>query len=230
VLETVYRRTRAFPAGEQCDPHELFMFLLQSFDTTAKQMNELSGQFEFSLTSPLFESRVSTMARDGTLTREDAYSCVPIAIGDGHAPLTQGIDRFLNGDESLDRGEEFTVIRQFMKLPPVLVFQIERFRPTMFGIVKDARHVPMAMNIEIPGGDAIYGFELCAVVMHLGESIERGHYQAVYAQDGKWILADDDRVSVLDIRTVQKFLSDGELPKFGYKPAPYLLFYEMHMK
>jgi ubiquitin C-terminal hydrolase len=110
------------------------------------------------------------------------------------------------------------------------VFHIDRFRPTMFGIVKDARHVPMAMNIEIPGGTAVVGYELRAVLIHGGDSIERGHYQAVYVRRGQWILADDEQVSVLDVRAVTRFLNDGKLTEFGYKPAAYLLFYEMHMR
>lgn len=51
-------------------------------------------------------------------------------------------------------------------------------------------------------------YDLVAVVIHIGSSINRGHYISIVKSDGFWLLFDDD---IVDVSSIELFLYRGRL-------------------
>eukprot|EP00966_Prymnesium_polylepis_P283643 6553112-Prymnesium_polylepis.1 len=79
-------------------------------------------------------------------------------------------------------------------LPRVLALHLKRF----IALEKDDKHV--AFKETLVQGDG--SFDLCAVVVHAGATIECGHYYA-YVRDGqRWLKCNDQKVESVRWETV----------------------------
>lgn len=54
-------------------------------------------------------------------------------------------------------------------------------------------------------------YDLVAVVIHIGSTLNRGHYVSIVKSDGFWLLFDDD---VVDVSTVHVIKEENVNPKF----------------
>jgi uncharacterized UBP type Zn finger protein len=211
------------------------MFLITNFDETISKLNEMLGTNDFELFSSLFQVKVVTMIQcecGRTIPRKDEYACIPLrlALERSEVPFCERVLDFVNGSPA-QWGKYFChkqgiVMGQFSKLPKVLVFQFERFNPTLYGFTKDVRHVPLVLHLDVPGEDGIGSYDLRAVLIHVGPSIEAGHYITVYRNNPYWFLADDESVRLLNLEAVERFISSGSVGTWLPTPAAYLLFYE----
>ena len=56
-------------------------------------------------------------------------------------------------------------------------------------------------------------YDLVAVVIHIGSSLNRGHYISIVKSDGFWLLFDDDIVDV-SIMTIRNYKVHSTTEKF----------------
>ena len=99
-----------------------------------------------------------------------------------------------NCSESSVSHKSFTLI----ELPEVLLFHLKRFRSTQNSVKKIVNFFEFPLtNLQFHG----QLYNLAAVVNHLG-SVSSGHYNASICSDDQWFLCDDDKVSMIDSRSV----------------------------
>ena len=81
------------------------------------------------------------------------------------------------------------------------MFHLKRFRSTPNSVKKitSSFEFPLA-NLQFHG----QSYNLAAVVNHHG-SVSSGHYTASICCDDQWFLCDDDKVSMIDTRSVVSF-------------------------
>ncbi|KAL5012516.1 hypothetical protein ScPMuIL_011067 [Solemya velum] len=101
--------------------------------------------------------------------------------------------------------------------------QLNRFTKLSFRVV-----FPLELRLFNTSDDACNPdrmYDLVAVVIHIGSSINRGHYISIVKSDGFWLLFDDDIVDKIDASTIEDFYG---LPSDHQKNSEtgYILFYQ----
>ena len=94
-------------------------------------------------------------------------------------------------------------------LPSLLVIQLRRFTPSLYGYQKNQATVDLQDGFLMINGTQ---FQLTGVVNHIG-SMDSGHYTASIRVNNRWKCCNDQRVK-----------DDGALRRKS--SAPYILFYE----
>ena len=129
-------------------------------------------------------------------------------------------------------------VTEFTKLPENLVIKLNRTRfannkaTKVETIVRYAETIFPRIKFDNEDGYKIGQYELSAVVMHEGHTIENGHYTIYRQQDGRWFWLDDGRceeVAWSEVHDLAKFENEtpNEEPKcvghsamMLYKKAP----------
>lgn len=92
-----------------------------------------------------------------------------------------------------DNGET----RRFYNKPSELIFQINR-NASLYGKLNDDINVPEHFTLPdrtvLPRGGGGGNFELDAIIVHEGRSMNSGHYVAYLLINGQWWLCDDSHV------------------------------------
>ena len=75
------------------------------------------------------------------------------------------------------------------------------------------------------------GFDLFAIVVHLGSQLSRGHYVAIVYSHGRWLLFDDDVVNVIGEEDIAHYfgLTQSQQGQQSSETA-YILFYQQRIK
>jgi uncharacterized UBP type Zn finger protein len=232
-LSAVSEVTSDFPAGYECDAHEFLLFLFTSFDKTIARLNDMLGSSAIPQFSTLFQSEVATLIQCGcgqTKTHSLPFLCIPIGVHD--LSIKSSIKSFLEARVALGSNDlchpnlHPTILRQFTKLPTILVFHVDRFRVTDFGFKKEFRHVPLDSILRMRDSEHDITYSMKAVVIHIGHSIEAGHYITIYKSGEEWVLADDESAGLISDRAMSEFLSFGRISGGYISPTAYLIFYE----
>ncbi|CAC5362373.1 ubiquitin carboxyl-terminal hydrolase 46-like isoform X1 [Mytilus galloprovincialis] len=118
------------------------------------------------------------------------------------------------------------------KLPQILALHLKRFKymEQMNRFTKLSYRVvfPLELRLFNTSDDAFNPdrmYDLVAVVIHIGSSLNRGHYISIVKSDGFWLLFDDDIVDKIDPSTIEDFYG---LPSDLQKNSEtgYILFYQ----
>ena len=101
--------------------------------------------------------------------------------------------------------------------PPVLVVQLQRFQFRSLNSSKITKQISYPMTLDIthytdaPSCDA-NKYTLTALINHVGETVNFGHYVCAVAHNGNWFFYNDSQVRSIRVDTVLRMV-------------PYLLFY-----
>lgn len=243
-LKSIYENYDEFFPNEQSDAHEFFLCTFSSFDETIQQLNELLGKVEIASFASLFEATVINFIQcecGKSISSTDKYLTIPLHAS--YTSMEDAIENFLYIDQkvaselSCHKNLKSTSCRQFASLPKILTFVFNRFQvqsnsKRFFSrndknstYVKNANCISLLKKLNLRGEKEIK-YHLKSVVFHLGKSIQKGHYVAVYRSNKHWILADDDSARTLGSSETKEFIQFGHIRTFYSSPAAYMLFYE----
>jgi ubiquitin C-terminal hydrolase len=238
----VRRQTDQFTSGEHHDCHELLIFLIDSFDQSVAKLNQKYGESTFPKFSPLFECKRQVSFEGSSChhkeTRREADSSFYLALEERSDDDFQTcIDKLcnpevLNGAERWrceQCNEDVDAIRSvaYDELPPICAIQLQRFKYVQRweSVVKVCAYIEIPMTVTLRRADEGLEYELKTIVVHIGKGIEKGHYVALLRMNERWILADDDRLSLMS-GTGFRTYTGGRKSTAHDRPVPYVLFYE----
>jgi ubiquitin C-terminal hydrolase len=238
-LDAVSSASPPFIFGQQHDSHELYILLMDSFDSTIATLNST-----YNLTLPQFTTLVTCHSTTycqclmcgSTSTLEEDFINFYLSIEKRQSLVSRLRDsqmpEFLCGlNKRLCRKcgipQEMKINTEYVRLPPVAVFQLQRF--VLDPITKKTRKLHDC--IPFPSVLTIHQtkYELRSVVVHIGAVLTSGHFVAILRISEKWILASDMKLSVLDNDQVEEFFAVGE-GRDTCSTTAYVLFYEMSEK
>lgn len=234
-LQSVVKQVPDFKIGIQHDSHEFFVYLLSSFDDTITQINN-QYKTSFHPFSDLFIYHSITTQQClmcGYLSKtEEDFNCFYLSIKERNSlnyRLKQSQQpEYLQGEgkrfcNKCKIKQEMKIQCKYTKIPPVVVFQLQRFEfnRSTGKMTKLHQHIPFPSAIDLNSKH----YKLKSVVVHIGSSLSSGHFIAVLFIHEKWILASDSSLSILDNHQVEEFFAVGE-GKGPTSPSAYLLFYE----
>lgn len=199
---------------QQEDAHEFLRALLGTL-TMSGQNKSLSSLFD-----GLLESAVTCQTcRRPSLTR-DRYMDLSLDIqAEQIETLTDALHEFtktelLNGENKVNCGRCGTkrIATKGLRLataPSILVCHFKRFAFDRFGnVARLSRKVQFPLRLEIGAYMSRVNkarpppYDLVAVLVHQGQSCERGHYVAFVKKHGEWFECNDERVTKVDVALV----------------------------
>ena len=198
----------------QEDAHEFIRTLLSTL-TLDGHNKQLSSLFD-----GLLESAVTCQTCHRASVTRDRYMDLSLDIQDSDVQdLVGALRKFtkaeiLNGDNKVycSRCDTKQVVSKGLRLataPSILVCHLKRFAFDIFGrATRLSKRVNYPLRLEI--GDfmsrANHGrpapYELVGVVVHAGQSCERGHYYAYVKSGDDWYKANDEVVTKVDLNIV----------------------------
>lgn len=246
-LSTVYRQTEQFTRGFQHDAHELFMFLISSFDESSKKLIEQKNPTAAANSS---KPKHPTFARLFEGIRVSSFECQTC----GHEQQTRetftslDIPIIANSDlqelieeslcpESLDNSwtcdhckekREAQIRTHMAQAPPVLLVQLQRFkydrRTGQMAKLSDVVGIPEELFLNSGTGPQRY--RLSSIICHIGASIKSGHFLTLLRVKNMWVLANDDQLSVRSEFEVRQLLMGRGNDPTKALYVPYVLIYE----
>lgn len=224
-----------FTRGRQSDAHELYVALLDNFDNTINQINEKYHQ-KLPLFTSLFQSKSISCSQCLCCGSESEYSEEFVSFFLGLKNKTSLTDRlralqspeYLSGTGKRECAickisQEKRVLTTFPNLPNVLVFQIQRFEYD-----KVNQQLKKLKNI-VPFPSALLfqnrQYSLSSVIVHIGESLESGHFVSLLRVEDHWVLANDSNLTMMSDIEVEEYFARGKVPGMSFTSS-YLLFYD----
>ncbi|KAL7753916.1 hypothetical protein RI367_000848 [Sorochytrium milnesiophthora] len=121
------------------------------------------------------------------------------------------------------------------RLPPVLALHLKRFKQeSMEATQKFSKLMhrvvfPMELRLFNTSDDAENPdreYCLFAVVVHIGSTINHGHYIAIVKSADKWMVFDDDNVELVNEASISKYFGDPQASTPSTSASGYILFYQ----
>jgi ubiquitin carboxyl-terminal hydrolase 48 len=236
-LDSIFANSDEFVKGIQCDAHELWIFLINSFDDTlkliAKDFPDLPnfGTFE-SIFQGFKVSWYECSKCSDRSERRESFTSLTIPIlpdSDLQSLIDESlVPEPLDSDWKCDKcgNQEDTVsATHFAKLPPVLCVQLLRFRydrhTQAFEKVDD--FVSISQELLLNSASGLQRYHLSSIIVHHGRSLQEGHFMQLRPVHGRWILANDNALSVYSKRDVESLLTVS--PTKRDQIVPFMLFY-----
>lgn len=233
--ENLIKAGIGFTRGRQSDAHELYVALLDNFDN---QINKFNSTYKLNI--PLFSSL--SHARSESCSQclccgaesNSSESFVTFFLGiKNKTSLTDRL-RALQSPEYLSGAgkrectickisQEKRVMTTYPEIPNVLVFQIQRFEYDKVNqqLKKLKNVIPFPSSLVFCDRH----YKLSSVIVHIGESLESGHFVALLRVDEKWVLANDANLILMSEVEVEEYFTRGKVPGQSFTSA-YLLFYD----
>ena len=202
-VQTLAAMNPEFRLLRQCDAHELYQYLIDTFySDNSKYKNPFQGSLQSTIECSVCQNHSVTKAPFISLSLEMGNS------------VKEMLDTFCSIEELSDpiecescgKKQESAKILQIVEAPNLLVLHIKRFN----GLTKD--NTSVEINNTIIVHKQVY--KLIAMINHTGGTTG-GHYTAACKRkNGTWMMCNDNFVTELN-----------GLPKTS--PLPYVLFYSI---
>jgi ubiquitin C-terminal hydrolase len=216
-LDHFYSNNPIFKRYQQDDANELILYLLNDFDKSITSINKTLGKEELPLFSSFFTGSfvLKSFFEDQVVgTHKDYFSFISL---DG-SKMDEAIKSFENGNDMKDYNVGMVLQRTIDIFPPLLLFQTHVFA----GLQKNPINIPPLFDITISGKE----YALKAIIVHVGDNLDSGHYVSIYEVEKRWVFADDDKMRPLNDIEYHTFFEKGYLPGFC-KATPYIMLYEI---
>jgi ubiquitin carboxyl-terminal hydrolase 12/46 len=228
-----------FEGDAHQDSHEFLIWLLNNLnDTLAKRAGK-----QRTWVADLFEGKVTTQTRcvvcETVTQREESFMDLSVDVTQ-NSSLVWCLKAF-SSEETLNGADKFfcdvCVSKQqalksvlIKQLPKLLVCHLKRFKYSeeLMRYQKLGYRVAFPNQLRLPNRTRDcpdWMYDLFAVVIHVGQGVQYGHYVVVVKSHGHWIKFDDDLVDRVDERLIHSiFGSSQDTPQ---SPCGYLLFYRL---
>ncbi|KAH9958065.1 hypothetical protein BC827DRAFT_1222024 [Russula dissimulans] len=219
LLATTWRAAGSLAGYAQQDAHECLIALLNAAHASARGSTLLKCNcIVHSTFGGLLQSDMRCPRCNGFNETVDPCLDISLGLGPGNSTLAGCLKRFTQpenlavkdwacqkcGKVSQDANKRLSIKR----LPPVLSIQFKRFeqRGTDTYKIDTPVRVPLSINMApytteaiegggtYPGPEALYDYELFAVINHEGQ-IDNGHYTNFARFQDTWCRFDDDKVT-----------------------------------
>mmetsp|Transcript_1717 Transcript_1717/g.2100 ORF Transcript_1717/g.2100 Transcript_1717/m.2100 type:complete len:892 (+) Transcript_1717:310-2985(+) len=214
ITRHVHKLSPCLRPYQQEDAHEFIRSLLSTL-TLDGQNKQLSSLFD-----GLLESAVTCKTCHRASITRDRYMDLSLDIQEKEVTdLTLALHKFTQ-TETLDKDNKVFCTRcnkkrnvskglRLATAPSILVCHLKRFAFDIYGrATRLSKYVayPLTLHIENFMSRANQGkpapYELVGVVVHAGQSCERGHYYAYVKSGDNWYKANDEIVTQVSVETV----------------------------
>lgn len=199
VHNTVYENP-----GEQHDAHEFLIHVLDKIGDSGKF--KLKG-YRRMLNPETGETR--------KIPFTESVLSLPVSQSFHHSLntffQTEVIDGYRWGEDTITMHSKHVVSRW----PPYLIIHFQRYTSNMSKISRNI-HVPVSWKIVHDHGNAtiMTCYRLQSTILHLGGSLESGHYVSIVNDSGDMYFCNDERVTRLRESAVRKILPQSYLLLF----------------
>ena len=218
-LDSIFTPDCPFKRGEQNDSHEFILFLFNSSNNDVSNINKLvDANDQLPLFSKLFTG----------VLKKDSYSASGILIHSVQETFTYlttfdpdlnaFIEKWKSGDNIHEATKKMTVKHEILEFPQILLIQSAVFKNSF---QKAQLYLKPLFSINISGTC----YYLRALIVHIGPSLNDGHYVCFYQINLRWVFADDDKMRPLNHEEYHKLFGEGYLPTYP-TATPYILLYE----
>jgi len=230
------KQNPCFKLGVQHDAHEFFLNLIESFDNTISEINhELN--LEIGKFSSLFCIKSETQSQclfcAKTLSNVEESLYIYISLNQKQS-LTARLRNLSKKEYSSGNSkqfceecllkQEFSTQLSYISMPQILLIQLQRFeydRRTE-STRKISDHIPFPSCFSFCGSS----YALRTATVHIGKSLNSGHFVAIKRIEEKWVLSSDSvSIALRDVQ-VDEFFAFGKPGLEASLPSAYLLFYE----
>lgn len=209
--EVQSRRPDLTKGGQQSDPHEFLMFLLEELECIPRVATLLTSKKEITSICPQCNRRGDPIT--------DLSLFLELNIPEGDLTLVQCLDAY-NATEYVEGYNCEHCVRmvtaqrehKFVTLPDLLAIHLKRFSND--AEAKTARKTCTSVAFEEGLDVGGVQYALTGLVSHEGTSVNNGHYTAVCKAGGRWYTFNDASVTL--------YTASFE----GHYKGAYLLVYE----
>ncbi|TIA72901.1 hypothetical protein E3P91_01753 [Wallemia ichthyophaga] len=221
------------------DAHEFLNYLLNRVAEDLTRLTKSPHTLVHSLFEGTLTNETKCMTCENITHRDESFLDLSINVEEDsnvteclsnfstREMLCQKNKFFCDGCGGLQEAEKWMRIK---KLPNILALHLKRFKYQE----EQNRYIKLSYRVAFPfllepanlsstcqgaeNSDRMYS--LFAVIIHIGSGPHHGHYVSIIKSYDRWVLFDDDKVSIVDEHELSKF--------FGNDPAGegYVFFYE----
>jgi len=222
-VDKFYDHNYRFNKGQQSDSFEFFLHINEVFDRSLQQVKEIFADIALDKFSDLFRIYFHTNFYQGMQINEStalSTICIPIQISP--SSISGALASWTHPPDNSNP----KFVKTLFKLPQILVFQTQLFEFNNGKVYKTQKRMPIQHVIEISDASCKKTYVLKSVSVHLGSSVDSGHYICIFNALGRWIFADDQDLRPLNHEEYHSFFGNGVLGSY-VDAIPYLFFYEI---
>ncbi|TIB74037.1 cysteine proteinase [Wallemia mellicola] len=238
-VEKLRQENELFRSTTHQDAHEFLNYLLNRVAEDLTRLTKSSHTLVHSLFEGTLTNETKCMTCENITHRDESFLDLSINVEEDsnvteclsnfsvREMLCQKNKFFCDSCGGLQEAEKWMRIK---KLPNILALHLKRFKYQE----DQSRYIKLSYRVAFPfllepgslsstcqgaeNSDKMY--RLFAVIIHIGSGPHHGHYVSIIKSYDRWVLFDDDKVSVVDEHELSKF--------FGNDPAGegYVFFYE----
>lgn len=247
-IQRLKASNETFRNSNQHDAHEFFIFIINDLNETFSKQSKNNSSCIQELFQGTLSNETKCLSCENVSKRKENFMDLSIDI-DQNISLTAAIKKF-SKKELMNQGNKFYCdfcrcnqeAERSMKIqysPPILVLHLKRFQSTenLGKFLKLNYRVPFPMELKLPNlsedseidqVDQMY--RLVAIVVHIGNGPNQGHYVTVAYSHGTWILYDDDQVHQVEEAHISSLFGQHTVtPSPISTETAYILFYSRIM-
>ena len=218
-LNVIFSEGSPFHRGEQSDAHEFALYLFDSFDHVINKINQnVLPEDQLPLFSSFFTGSLKTTSLY-TTGIELSHSIVQFCyLSFFSHVIVEGLQKWEKGDGFNEFNPNILIKREIVAFPQLLLIQ----SPVFLNCSEKLQINLRPLSDIVVSGTKYY---LHAIIVHLGPTLNEGHYVCFYHVNLRWVFADDEFMRPLNDEEYHKLFEEGYLPN-NPTATPYLLLYE----
>lgn len=189
---------KRFELNRQHDSGEFFLYLLEQLSSELKNINRTDICRNFAL---YLKQSIKCTNCKHEAEHTDVHFIICLTIG--HSTIGKSISQYFKkviiDDFKCEKCSNIGISQELSlagQLPKQIYFQFKIFNNFLVKIVQ--------IDFEVEQEIFFFGHQymLNSIIMHVGSSIQCGHFFAYVRRGKKWYVCDDDKVRIVDIKNI----------------------------